>query len=101
MRKYTKTKHSTTGMPPSIAGKPENRVQVYLNIKAKAQFKRRYPDIEINSKVRVYVKPKTFKKGWHSSWSENVYNVENISDDKNSFLLTITPNVHIQDMNYY
>ncbi len=62
LKKYNNTKHSTTGMPPSIAGKPENRVQVYLNIKAKAQFKRQYPDIKINSKVRVYLKPKTFKE---------------------------------------
>ena len=72
-------------MSPLDALKPSNQLQVYVNIKSKAQFKRKYPTLTTNSKVRTFVKPHTFKKGYTSTWSENVYEVVSVSDDGKQF----------------
>jgi hypothetical protein len=62
INKYNNTEHSTTGVKPNDAKKDENKVEVWLNIKNKAVYNRKYPNLIIGDKVRTYVKPKTFKK---------------------------------------
>ena len=42
--------------------KPENQIEVYMNIKQKAEFKRRYPTLKLPDQLRTYIKPHTFKK---------------------------------------
>ena len=83
--KYNNTKHSTIMMTPIEATKPEHKLQLYLNIRNKAKFKRLYPDLEINSQVRTYVKKGALSKGFHPAWSENVYKVISITDDGKQF----------------
>jgi len=73
VKKYNNTKHSTTGMTPIEAKKPSNQIQVYLNIKSKAIYKRTYPDLKINDNVRYIIKRHTFTKGHHSTWSRDVH----------------------------
>ena len=52
LKKYNNRVHGTTGLSPTLARKPENHIQVYLNIRQKAQFKRRYPRLSMGSLVR-------------------------------------------------
>jgi hypothetical protein len=80
IKKYNNTEHSTTNVKPNDAKKDENKVEVWLNIKNKAEYNRKYPPLKIGSKVRTYVKPKTFKKGYVSSWSKEVYTIQLIKD---------------------
>ena len=87
LKKYNNRVHGTTELSPIEARKPENQIQVYLNIRQKAQFKRRYPPLKISDQVRTYIKPHTFKKGWDSSWSKDVYKVIAITDDGKQFLV--------------
>ena len=82
LKKYNNRVHGTTGMSPNDARKDENNIQVYLNIKQKAQYKRKYPPLFPGSQVRVYQKPKSFKKGYESSWSKEVYNITFIKDNQ-------------------
>jgi len=82
LKKYNNRVHGTTGMSPNDARKDENNIQVYLNIKQKAQYKRKYPKLSVQDSVRVYQKPTTFKKGYHSAWSKEVYNITFIKDNQ-------------------
>ena len=87
LKKYNNRVHGTTELSPIDARKPENQIEVYLNIKQKAQFKRRYPKLNLSDQVRTYIKPHTFKKGYHSSWSREVYKITYISSDGKQFLV--------------
>ena len=80
--KYHNRVHGTTGMSPNEARKDENRIQVYLNIRQHAQYKRTCPPVRVQESVRTYIKPHTFKKGYQSSWSEDVSKVTLIKDNQ-------------------
>ena len=56
-----------------------------LNIRNKATFNRKFSPVKVGK--RVYIKPKTFKKGYDSSWSKDVYKITYISEDKKQFLV--------------
>ena len=75
LKKYNSRIHGTTGLSPIDARKDINSMQVYLNSRQKAKFKRKYPPIRLGDSVRIYIKPHTFKKGYDSAWSKNVYKV--------------------------
>ena len=62
LKKYNNTKHSTTNMTPHEAKKKDNHVEVWLNIRSKANFNRMYPPLKVGDSVRTYIKPHTFKK---------------------------------------
>ena len=87
LKKYNNRIHGTTELSPIDARKPDNQIQVYMNIRQKAQFKRRYPKLSKDDQVRVYIKPHTFKKGYQSSWSREVYKIIYISPDGKEFLV--------------
>ena len=58
-----------------------------LNTYNKANFNRKCPPIKTGDEVRTYVKPTTFKKGYQSSWSKDVYKVIAITDDGKQFMV--------------
>ena len=60
-------------------------MEVWLNISNKATYNRRYPPIKVSDQVRVYQKPKSFKKGYESVWSTKVYTIQLIKDGVYSF----------------
>lgn len=82
LKKYNNTKHSTTKMTPHEAKKKDNHVEVWLNIRNKATFARKYPPLKVGDQVRTYIKPHTFKKGYTSSWSKEVYQITYIKDNQ-------------------
>ena len=83
--KYNKTmKHSTTDMTPENAHKDDNAVAVKANSLLKEKYLRKYPKVEVGDKVRVFVKGKgnyTSRKESRNQWSEQTYNVKEISRD--------------------
>ena len=87
LKKYNNRIHGTIEMSPIDARKPDNQIQVYMNIRQKAQFKRKYPKLSKDDQVRTYIKPHTFKKGYQSSWSKDVYKIIHISSDGKEFLV--------------
>ena len=80
LRKYNNTPHSSTTLTPNDAHNPANRFKVLVHIRKKAQWKRSYPKLYVGSLVRTRVKKHTFKKGYHSSWSDNVFKITFIKD---------------------
>ena len=80
LKKYNNQKHSTADMSPNMATKKDNHIEVWLNIRNKASFNRKYPPLAVGQKVRVYQKPTTFKKGYHSTWSKEIYTIQLIKD---------------------
>ena len=87
LKKYNNTKHSTTGFSPNQATQGNNNIEIWLNINNKASFNRKYPRLFKGSQVRTYVKPGSFKKGYDSKWSKDVYKVIAITDDGKSFMV--------------
>ena len=87
LKKYNNRIHGTIEMTPIEARKPENQIEVFMNIRQKAQFKRRYPKLSKGDQVRTYIKPHTFKKGWDTSWSREVYKIIYITPDGKQFLV--------------
>ena len=53
---------------------------VWLNISKRATYNRKYEPIKVGDKVRTYMKPKSMKKGYDSSWSKDVYTITFIKD---------------------
>ena len=82
LRKYNTTKHSTTGITPNEAVKPSNHMMVWLYISKRATYNRKYEPIKVGDEVRTYVKPKSMKKGYDSSWSKDVYTITFIKDNQ-------------------
>ena len=90
LKKYNDTPHSTINMSPNQAKDKKNHFEVWLNIYNNSNFSRKYPPLKVGDSVRTYVKPKTFRKGYESSWSKEVYKVMffkdkqyTINDNKN------------------
>ena len=80
LKKYNSTVHSSTSMTPNDAHKQQNRFEVLVHIRKKAQWNRSYPKLETGSMVRTRIKKHTFKKGYHSSWSDKVFKITFIKD---------------------
>ena len=80
LKKYNNTTHSSTKLTPNNAHKQENKFEVLVNIRNKAQWNRSYPKLEIGSLVRTRVKKHTFKKSYQSTWSKEVYKIIFIKD---------------------
>ena len=58
LKTYNSTKHSTTGITPNEAKREDNKLKIWLNIKNKAEFNRKYPPLSVGSFVRIYEPPK-------------------------------------------
>jgi len=71
--------HSSTGFTPNDARKPQNELNVYLNMELKAKHNRKYPEINIGDRVFIYMKRKANQKSHVPLWSDVSYEVEGIS----------------------
>ena len=71
--------HSTTGMTPSQAEKPDNQLTAKLTMDMKAKRDRKYPEIDVGDRVKIYKKKKPgFQKERVSVWSAISYTVKQI-----------------------
>ncbi len=74
-------------MSPIEARQDKNRLDVFLNISLKTQYNRTYPKLVMNDSVRTYVKPGSFKKGYESKWSTQIYIIIHITPDGKQFIV--------------
>ena len=61
LKKYNSQKHSATGVTPHDAKRKNNHIEVWLNIRNKASFNRKYEPLKVGDYVRTFIKQITFK----------------------------------------
>jgi transposase InsO family protein len=72
--------HSSTKMTPREATDPNHRLEVWLNIKSRATYARKYAPLKVGDSVRTFVKKTSFNKKTDKRWSEQVYKILAIDD---------------------
>ena len=58
-------------------------MKVKLHLELKRKSTRKYPDIAIGNKVRIYTKKKQFEKEHVPVWSKETHTVEDITESMN------------------
>lgn len=76
----SKLQHNTTGMTPDKALNDNNRFDVWLNTFLKSKQERKYTEINIGDKVKIYRKKKVGEKERTSVWSDISYEVVGVSE---------------------
>lgn len=71
--------HSATKFTPFEATKPSNKIDVKINLLMKVKHQRKYPELEIGDKVKVYKKRERYSKERISVWEQNTHTIEEIS----------------------
>ena len=88
------TIHSSTGAKLVEAHKDENRVNVKVNLTLKQKHFRKYPQLTVGDKVKIYTKGAgnyISRKETNSRWSDRIYGKEKIDRqgyDTTKILLT-------------
>jgi hypothetical protein len=72
--------------PRMRRGNQKTKYKYFLTLGKKQILKRKYTKIEVGDMVRTAVAKTTFKKGYDSSWSKDVYKIRFIKD--NQYLLS-------------
>lgn len=85
-----KNEHSTTGMTPAEAKKPGNLMTVKLKLELNRKRTRKYPEIKVGDKVKIYKKKDKMDKERVSVWSDNAYEVESIRESMGQQLFKIS-----------
>ena len=70
--------NNSTGMTPYEARKERNRIDVKQNLELRAKHTRKYPDINVGDKVKIYTTKKRLAKERKSVWSSDSHDVEGI-----------------------
>ena len=84
LKRYNNTIHSSIGAKPVEAHKDENRVNVKVNLTLKQKHFRKYPQLTVGDKVKIYTKGAgnyISRKETNSRWSDKVYTIEKIDRD--------------------
>ena len=81
--KYNKKMvNRTIGLTPEQATDPKNEAHVRTMLELNAIRKRKYPDIKVGDRVKIYKKKKVFEKERIPVWTELSYEVEDIKDER-------------------
>jgi hypothetical protein len=73
LQKYNNTKHSTIGMTPAEASKPENEVEVFNKLHPEAVHTKLKPKFSVGDRVRITKYKTVFEKGYWPNWTEEVF----------------------------
>ena len=73
-----KLQHSAHGFTPNEARQPKNEIEVKLQLVNNANFSRRYPMLEIGSKVKILRKKTVGEKERTSVWNDEIHEVVSI-----------------------
>ena len=71
--------HNSIKMTPSEATKPSNAIDVKNNIELQASFTRKYPELEIGSKVKIFKKKTLGQKERVSRFIPTIFTINNIT----------------------
>ena len=75
-----KNVHSSITMTPYEATKPSNAVDATYTIELQAQFTKKYPELEIGSKVKIYKKTTLGQQERASSFSQSAFTLNNVEE---------------------
>ena len=78
-----KMEHSATGMTPIQARENKNHLRVKLNLELHRKSTRKYPEVNVGDRVKVYKEKKPFSKEHVSVWDKKVHTVEGITTSMN------------------
>ena len=82
--------HSSTGMTPAEARLDKNRLQTKLNLELHRISKRKYANIEVGDKVKLYKKKGRFDKEHVSVWLPQIHEVALITQSMGQKFYHIT-----------
>ena len=85
-----KMKHSSTGVTPSEAKEEKNYLKVKLNLELHRKNKRKYPEIKVGDKVKIYKKKDKMAKERVPVWTSTVHIVEKIEEFMGQKFYTIS-----------
>jgi hypothetical protein len=71
-------KSSVTNFTPTETRNPDNLVYVKIYLELNRKQNRRYPNIEVGDKIKIYKKKKLFDKENKSVWLSGNHQVEEI-----------------------
>ena len=74
-----KLKHSSTNHTPNEARNNKNELNVKINMLMHSKNNRKYQLLKIGDKVKIYRKKRTGEKEHTSYWSEDSYELEEIT----------------------
>ena len=80
----------TTGLTPFQASEPKNEAHVRTMLEVNAIHKRKYPDLRVGDKVKLYHKKDKLDKERISVWSKTVYEVREIKHEKDQEMFYLT-----------
>ena len=72
--------HRSHNMTPHDASLDKNSLNVKLKLEMNRKNNRKYPDINIGDKVKIYRKKKQFAKERVSVWSDGIYSINKIEE---------------------
>lgn len=79
LKKYNnKMEHSGTGMTPNDARKEENEFEAKTNMEIQRISTRKYPELKVGDKVRIYKKRKAFDKERVGVWEDGYRRITGI-----------------------
>lgn len=81
--------HSSTKFTPNDATKPQNQLQVKINLELQRKNSRLYPDLKIGDKVKIYKKKEKFDKERVSLWMPEVHIITNITESHGQKFYTV------------
>ena len=85
-----KMEHSATGMTPIQARESKNHLRVKLNLELHRKSTRKYPEVNVGDRVKVYKEKKPFSKEHVSVWDPKVGTVEEITANTNQKYYKVT-----------
>ena len=76
VKEYNNTGHSSIKITPVNASKQENELTVWRNLYPDhLEIKDKKPKFSLGDKIRIRKKKKTFKKGYTTRWTEDVFTI--------------------------
>ena len=80
-----KDKHSTIGMTPKEGAMKKNELEVKSNIALQSASKRKYPELDVGDKVKIYRKKDKLDKERVSVWLPTVHTIKDIKSSMGLF----------------
>ena len=77
-------------MTPVQAMKKGNELKAKVNLELNAKRNRKYPDIEVGNKIRIYTKKGRFDKERVPIWSKSIHEVKEITHNNNQLFYTVS-----------
>ena len=86
--------HSATGFTPWEGRLARHRLEIKTKLELNAKRKRKYPDIAVGDKVRLYKKKDKMDKERTGVWTKDLHEVEAIKESEGQNLYKIKNRDH-------